>query len=707
MHDTQPTQIATKPGGTSPKREVSSEFIEFVRSYHLAGKPSFLIPTKSISPEAATAGKLFHELSNRQLLRPQSFKTFFVSSQYEAFFGTVKIMRANMKKQRRTIGVFEMSDHYAFLCNPFGCEETAILAPGVVFFRDVEKMKKALQTQQIHAIIVHIQSRKHFEIAAELFKAASTVCVLSALSRDPELEANADFSYIFGQGPDIFIYSESFTNWQIPFGCFSMNDRSFQPWNTIQDCLIHSSTYSGNMIALAYAIHCIYRRFPTLPHSSYPSFKDVILGFQKYVNPKAAILYETLNLAPNVVKAKGSWFDVERKTGSVEKVLDCLGNSGCSNRGHNSENLIEKVIDGKVHSKDSIERLQNLLYKLTGLSQMSMTTSGARAVDLALAMANQQLGMPLRVVSFTNNYAGKTLGALSVTFYDGYKKDFRPLYPEVYFVDPFSKNAEEILDHLIEEKEINFAWFELLQGDSLNTIPQTLINRLKIHQERKRILIGVDEILTGCFRTGSFLLSEQFHLKPDFITLSKGLTDLSFPFACVCYSETLSAHPSMETLKIQNANTFGAAVGLNVIEQALAKDLGHEVKKRSDQLKFDLERICSKSKWIRSVKGKGLLLYLEPDERAFPISIFGKDLFGFFLSSYLINQSNIFLLNCRVTPALNLGDKESAFLISQLEKSLSQLTTWRLLRFVSLSIFMIYLKASKYDILRFFRRLKF
>ncbi|MBS0628762.1 MAG: aminotransferase class III-fold pyridoxal phosphate-dependent enzyme [Verrucomicrobia bacterium] len=670
----------------------------------MSEKPSFLIPTKSITFETATAGLLFHELSNRQLTNPQSFKTFFASSQYEAFFGTVKIMRANMKGGGKVIGVFETCDHYAFLSNPFETEEPSILAPGILFFQDPEMIKKALSNGVIHGLIVHIRSEEEYRIAQELFEAACATNVLSALSKDSEFENSSMVFQKFNPGPDIIIYSESFTNWQIPFGCFSMNERAFEPWNNFTNCLTHSSTYSGNMITLSYAIQCIYQKFPDLPYPKYPTFKDVVLGFHKYVNPKVAILYQAFNLAPNVVRAKGAWLEVKRKKNSIERILDCLGNSGCGSRGHNPEDLIDNVINTPLFLDNPVDQLQEQLHKLTGLSQFCMTTSGARAVDLALVMARQQLGKPLRVISFTNNYSGKTLGALSVTFYEGYKNQFYPLYSEVHFVDP--RSGTDKVTQLIEEKGINFAWIELLQGDSLDKISSELVDCLKDLQLKGKILIGIDEILTGGFRTGSFLLSEQFDLKPDFVTLSKALTDISFPFACVCYTEKLIDHPSLEALKKMDSNSLGAAIALNVLKGSTNGDLTERVKKRSSELKLELERVCKKSKWIRSVKGEGLLLFIEPNEEVFPISILGKDLFGFFLSSYLINYSNVFLFNCRLTPPLNFGDEESQFLINQLDKSLSKLTTLRLLRFLGVSIFMILIKAGKDNVAYAWKNLK-
>lgn len=91
-----------------------------------------------------------------------------------------------------------------------------------------------------------------------------------------------------------------------------------------------------------------------------------------------------------------------------------------------------------------------------------------------------------------------------------------------------------------------------------------IIEYLKHLQDQKKILLGIDEILTGCFRTGSFLISEYFNLQPDMLTLSKGLSDMTFPFACILTSKNIFDHAKKrapDSLRLFNSefeNSLGA-----------------------------------------------------------------------------------------------------------------------------------------------------
>ncbi|MBI3233451.1 MAG: aspartate aminotransferase family protein [Bacteroidetes bacterium] len=146
------------------------------------------------------------------------------------------------------------------------------------------------------------------------------------------------------------------------------------------------------------------------------------------------------------------------------------------------------------------------------------TNSGTEAVEGAMKLAKRYTGRH-NFVAFKNAYHGHTQGAMSLMNDEVYRKKFSPLLPGVAFLD---YNSTEGIDSINEKTAAVF--IEIVQSETGYTVGhndflETIYNRCK---ETGALLI-IDEIQTGCGRTGSMFAFEQTKAKPDILLLAKGI----------------------------------------------------------------------------------------------------------------------------------------------------------------------------------------
>jgi acetylornithine aminotransferase len=163
------------------------------------------------------------------------------------------------------------------------------------------------------------------------------------------------------------------------------------------------------------------------------------------------------------------------------------------------------------------ERLASLLSERFGGAQAFFCNSGAEAIEAALKYARKATGKH-GVVALEGSFHGRTLGALSVTGQPGKRAPFEPLGPGVRFVPPNDMGA---LKAAVDET-VGLVLLEpvLGEGGVIPLDPAFLAAAAELDA-----LLCLDEIQAGCGRTGSFFAFEQLGVRPDLVTLAKGLAN--------------------------------------------------------------------------------------------------------------------------------------------------------------------------------------
>ena len=238
--------------------------------------------------------------------------------------------------------------------------------------------------------------------------------------------------------------------------------------------------------------------------------------------------------------------------------------------------------------------------------------SGAEAIEAALKIARKATGRT-RIVALEGGFHGRTLGALSATGQPSKWEGFGPLVPGVAFARP--NDIESLEAALAPAADTALLLLEPVLGEG-GVIPLEPAFAQAAAELALEIgaLLCVDEIQAGMGRTGTFFAYEQLGIRPDLVTLAKGLAN-GLPMGVLLAGER--AAPGF--VPGDHGSTFGgnpvvAAAAAAVVE-AIDDDLLAHVRGRGAQLAVGLAAFPA----VRSVRGRGLLLGAQLDRQAGPV----------------------------------------------------------------------------------------
>jgi ornithine--oxo-acid transaminase len=248
-------------------------------------------------------------------------------------------------------------------------------------------------------------------------------------------------------------------------------------------------------------------------------------AYSDYVNPHWVKLLSLLEMNIGYTRCSGA----ELFTSDGRKILDFLSGYCVHNTGHNHPAIVAALIEeleksGPVMLQSNVPELAGelaeRLCKLAGggLSKAFFASSGSEGVETAIKFARAHTGR-VAMLSCDGAFHGLTCGALSLMNGEYWRKDFGPLLPETSFV-PFGDMAA-LEKELISKKYAAF-FVEPIQAEGGIRVPEE--NYLREAQSLCRhygTLLVADEVQTGMFRTGPFLASHHFGLKPDMVVLAK------------------------------------------------------------------------------------------------------------------------------------------------------------------------------------------
>ena len=322
---------------------------------------------------------------------------------------------------------------------------------------------------------------------------------------------------------------------------------------------------------------------------------------QKYV------LNTYVNRGLTLVRGKGVFLYSE----DGGRYLDLMGNYGVNIFGHGHPKLTKAlklqlkrltILHGSF-SNDVRAEASEALVKRCGenYARVYWSNSGAEAVEAALKFAVLATGKR-RFIACENGYHGKTLGALSATGGDKYKKQFEPLLWEFARV-PF--DDIEALEKAIDAETAAFI-IEPVQGEGGVLIPaEDYLSKAREICSRRGILLVIDEIQTGAGRTGRFLVSEG--VPADIICLGKGLAG-GLPVGATLVSEKVAQsvprHMHTSTFGGNPLACAGVIATLNLLDEKLMARVA-EVGRY-----FGEELAALRSGLISEIRGRGLMFGL-------------------------------------------------------------------------------------------------
>ncbi len=242
--------------------------------------------------------------------------------------------------------------------------------------------------------------------------------------------------------------------------------------------------------------------------------------------------------------------------------MDLISGIGVSALGHRHPHVMQAIknqLDKHMHVMVYGEYIQSasneLAKKLTSLLPAQLNccyfvNSGTEANEAALKLAKRYTGRT-EIISCRKSYHGSTHGSLSVSGNEVKKQAFRPLLPDVRFID-FNKISD--LDQITTRTACVI--METIQGDAGVRIPdKTYLQAVRKRCDETGTLLILDEIQCGMGRTGKLFAFEHFDIVPDILTLAKAFGG-GLPIGAFISSEEKMRSLSHDPL-LGHITTFG------------------------------------------------------------------------------------------------------------------------------------------------------
>ena len=230
-----------------------------------------------------------------------------------------------------------------------------------------------------------------------------------------------------------------------------------------------------------------------------------------------------------------------------------------------------------------------------------LTNSGTEATEGAIKLARRYTGCS-ELFAANNGYHGNTLGALSLMGYEERKQPFRPLIPDVRFID---FNDVEQLQFITSRTAAVI--LETIQGGAGFIEPKNdYLKKVKVRCDEVGALLILDEIQTGIGRTGKLFGFEHYNCVPDILISGKGLGG-GLPIGAFTASQEMMA-VLKENPILGHITTFGghpviAASALATLKEITSSSLMAQIEEKETII-----RTCLKHPLIQEIRGKGLML---------------------------------------------------------------------------------------------------
>ena len=250
-------------------------------------------------------------------------------------------------------------------------------------------------------------------------------------------------------------------------------------------------------------------------------------------------------------------------------------------------------------------KLAQLLCEKSGMKKVFFGNSGAEANEGAIKFARKysfdKYGAGRStIITLVNSFHGRTITTLAATGQDSFHTVFDPFTPGFKYCPA---NDVEALQAAATD-DVCAVLFECVQGEGgVVALDADYVQSVADYCHAHDILIIVDEVQTGVGRTGTFLACEQFGLKPDLVTLAKGLGG-GLPIGAVLASKKVADTMGPSS----HGSTFGGnpvvcAGGCAVLD-AMDDAFMRNVNARAAQLREALASLPH----VASVSGMGLMV---------------------------------------------------------------------------------------------------
>ena len=370
-----------------------------------------------------------------------------------------------------------------------------------------------------------------------------------------------------------------------------------------------------------------------------------------------------------ILKASGSYiYDTNNN-----KYLDFVAGVSASNLGHNNKKIkkaVLKQIDlywhvmvyGEFIQKPTVKLCKLLSQNLPKLlSNTYLTNSGTEAIEAAMKLAKRVTGKS-ELIAAKNGYHGNTQGAMSIMGFEDRKRAYRPLIPDIKFIE--FNNVEDI--SIITNKTAGVI-LETIQGGAGFILPEkNYLKKLKQKCDEVGALLILDEIQPGIGRTGKLFAFEHFDIIPDILVYGKGLGG-GFPIGALTtrkeYMALFKQNPILGHITTFGGHPVIAAAAHSNLKETLNSNIMSKIEEKENLIRKILNH-----KLIIEIRGKGLMLALILKKPDLTKKLVEGCLDNGLILFYLLFEPKA----VRITPPLTISENEikkgCKIILSELDK---------------------------------------
>lgn len=361
--------------------------------------------------------------------------------------------------------------------------------------------------------------------------------------------------------------------------------------------------------------------------------------------------------------AQGSY--LYSKNGGV--YLDFTSGIGVCNLGHCHPEVkaaVEQQLNKFWHVSNLFplavqEKAAEILTNASGLDLVFFANSGAEANEAAIKLARKATGKT-KILTFKQSFHGRTFATMSATGQDKIKQGYGPLLETFEYV-PFN-DLNALKEQLTED--VAAVMLEVVQGEGgIYVASQEFLQGVEALCKEKGVLLLIDEIQTGMGRTGKAFAFQHFGIKPDIISVAKGMAN-GIPTGAIVADGKLKEFfgPGSHGTTF-GGNPLAMAAAIKTMEIIFEPAFLEAVEKKSEWVFSLLKEKLAGNQHVKDIRGLGLMIGIELD---IPVaSILGE-----------LRKEGLIVLNAgekviRLLPSLNTSPEDFIKGMEIMQKSLN------------------------------------
>lgn len=304
-----------------------------------------------------------------------------------------------------------------------------------------------------------------------------------------------------------------------------------------------------------------------------------------------------------------------------KKYIDFLAGIAVNVVGHNYKPLVDAVsqqaskmihCSNLYYTEVQVEAAEKLK-KLSGMDKVFFGNSGAEANEGAIKLARKYATNidpeKIQIISALHSFHGRTLTTLTATGQDHYHHGFGPL-PAGFDYVPY--NDIQALEAKMSDKTCA-VMLEAIQGEGGVHVPDPdYLPKVRALCDKYNAVLIFDEVQCGMGRTGTFFGCQQFGVKPDIVTLAKGLAGGVPIGAFMATDKVANAFHAGDHGSTFGGNPLACAAACVVLDALIDGNLMENAKEIGAYLQSKFEEYKAKyPNLIKEVRGRGLILGME------------------------------------------------------------------------------------------------